>query len=179
MNGTTQSWTAKQLARALGVGRRSELVRGTLVEVPHHDLHSARVVGRLIAALDSLREAHWIFVGAGFKLEAEPDTVLAPPLSVVRKARLAGLDLIDYPCLAPDLAIDVPASSDAASHFLQKLEIYENHGMNAWVVDARYQRAEIRRPRLRPVRLGLDDALEDADLLPGLRIPLSDLFPRD
>ena len=62
---------------------------------------------------------------------------------------------------------------------LQKIEIFMKSGVTAvWIVDPAGERAEIHRHG-QVARLGLNDALEDADLLPSLRIPLSDLFPGD
>ena len=173
-------WTAKMLETAPDDALRREVVRGRVVAFPPGDLARGRTTALLIHALAPRTGRGELMCGAGFHLESDPDTVLGPSLSFVRSARAAQLDGAYYPKVAPDLAIEVLALADTASHMLQKLEIYLKSGVAAgWIIDPKYRRAEIHRPSQAVLRLGLEDALEDADLLPGLRIPLRDLFGSD
>jgi Uma2 family endonuclease len=89
------------------------------------------------------------------------------------------LNKTGFPKGFPDIAVEVLSLSNTATETFQKIETYLRCGVTAvWIIDPTGRRAEMHRQG-QVVRLGLDDALEDADLLPGLRIPLRDLFPGD
>jgi len=164
-------------------GRRRELIRGELIEVAPANLEHTLIVGYLSAPMvlhvrkNRLGNVH---VGdPGFHLEHGQDTVLAPDIAFVRAERIFTLEKTGFPKGFPDLAVEVLSPSNTAAEMFQKIEIYLKSGVTAvWIVDPAGKRAEIHRQG-QVARLGLVDAAEDADLLPGLRIPLADLFPRD
>ena len=120
-----------------------------------------------------------VYSDAGWILEADPDTVLAPDIAFVRKARLGDVNEEGFGRTFPDLAIEVLSPSNTAAEMMLKLEIYFRSGVSAvWIVDPKRQRAEIHRNDQPVIRLGLDDALEAPDLLPGFSLTLRDLFRR-
>lgn len=165
-------------------GRRREIIRGELIEMAPVNLEHALIVGYISAPMIvHVRRQRLgnVYVGdPGFHLEYEKDTVLAPDIAFVRAARVPELPTTGFPKGFPDLAVEVLSPSNTAAEMFRKIEIYLNCGVTAvWIVDPAGERAEIHRPGQPVVRLGLDGALEDPDLLPGLRIPLADLFPRE
>jgi Uma2 family endonuclease len=164
-------------------GRRRELIRGELIDMSPTNSRHGRVVGRLGARVVDYAFEHDlgdVYVGdTGWQLEYNNDTVLAPDISFVRKERLEQVNEEGFGRTYPDLAIEVLSPSNTAAEMMLKLEIYFRCGVSAvWIVDPKRQRAEIHRSRQPVVRLGLDDALEDADLLPGFSLKLRDLFRR-
>jgi Uma2 family endonuclease len=177
---TSTIWTAEMLERMPDDGRRRELVRGELIEMAPVNLEHALVVGNLcLPLLSHVRRERLgrVYVGdPGFHLQYDPDTVLAPDIAFVRAERVPGLAKMGFPKSFQDLAVEVLSPSNTAGEMVRKIAIYLQTGVTAvWIVDPSYQLAEMHR-REQVVRLGLDDCLEDADLLPGLSIRLRDLF---
>lgn len=163
-------------------GRRCELIRGELIEMSPTNRRHGRAVIQLGWRVGEYVDKHdlgEVYSDTGWIFEDDPDTVLGPDISFIRKSRLSGLNEEGFGRTFPDLAVEVLSPSNTAAEMFQKIEIYLRCGVTAvWIIDPAGRRAEIHRQG-QVVRLGLDDAVEDADLLPGLRIPLRDLFPRD
>ena len=165
-------------------GRRRELVRGgELLEMAPAHLEHTSIVGYISAPMVlhvRNRRLGNVHVGdPGFHLEHDRDTVPAPDIAFVRAERIPELATSGFPKSFPDLAIEVLSPSNSPAEVSRRIEIYLDRGVTAvWIVDPIGRRAEIHR-KGQVLRLGLDDVLEDADLLSGLRIPLSDLFPGD
>ena len=164
-------------------GRRRELIRGELIEMSPVNPRHGRVVGRLGARVVDHAFDHdlgEVYVGdTGWQLEGDKDTVLAPDIAFVRKARLDQVSEVGFSKTYPDLAIEVLSPSNTAAEMVLKLKVYLSCGVSAvWIVEPQSQVAEIHRKDLPVIRLGLDDALEDPELLPGFSLTLRDLFRR-
>jgi Uma2 family endonuclease len=158
---------------------RLELHDGRVVEVaPARPRHSV-VQGLLLGALLVWCRAH----GAG--LPAPELTcrltrrrVVIPDVAYVRPgprwaAALAGRAL-DGP---PDLAVEVVSPGDSRPEVRTKVQWYLAAGCPlVWVVDPQRRTAAVHRPG-RPVReLGEGDTLDGEEVLPGLRVPLTELW---
>lgn len=69
--------------------------------------------------MDAFVDAHdlgTVVDNGGFKLQDEPEVVLAPDVAFVSAARLPrGLEIIGYPEIPPDLVVEVlsPSETDA------------------------------------------------------------------
>ena len=106
-----------------------ELVRGVLrVREPAGGQHGL-ISGRLFVQLSSYVEAHGLgtaFPGnTGYFLGRTPDTVRAPDVSFVDKARLSLENVgAGFIALAPDLAVEVVSPNDRASELEEKLADY-------------------------------------------------------
>lgn len=164
-------------------GCRRELIRGELIEMSPVSPRHARVVARLGSRVDVYAEQHDlgdVFSGdAGWILELGPDTVLAPDIAFIRKSRLREVNDEGFGRTFPDLAIEVLSPSNTAAEMILKLKTYLSCGVSAvWIVEPTRQVAEMHRKGQPVIRLGLDDALEDPDLLPGFSLRLRDLFRR-
>jgi Uma2 family endonuclease len=179
---TPKVWTAEMLERLPDDGPRRELVRGDLVEMSPPNARHGRVVIRLGSRLQAYVDEHdlgEVYAEAGWIFEHDPDTVLGPDLAFVRKSRLEQVNEEGFARTFPDLAIEVLSPSNTAAEMIEKLEIYFRCGVSAaWIIEPKRQMAEVHREGEPVRRLGLDDALEDPDLLPGLSLPLRELFRR-
>lgn len=180
MSTTTTIWTAEMLERMPDDGRQRELLRGELIEMsPGNSTRGYLIIllGNTVGLYAHQKGLGKAFSDTGFLLERGPDTVLAPDVSFIRKDRLAEVSPLGFVETCPDLAIEILSPSNSATEVLGKLETYLRSGVSAvWVLDPRRERAEIHRPGQPALRLGLDDTLEDEDMLPGFRITLRELL---
>lgn len=103
--------TADEVLRLSIPNKRVELVRGTLaVREPTRARHG-RVTVRLTAPLSDFVQANGLgqvyAAETGFKLATQPDTVRAPDIAFVSRARLPDPEPVGYAPLAPDLVVEV------------------------------------------------------------------------
>lgn len=165
----TDLLTAEAFARLPQPEGRDELLRGRVLLRPY------RTTGEGIASA-AVGSLLW---------EAVPDethgTVLAPCASFVRAGRLppAVMDEDHWPELAPDLAVETVGPWDDPAAFHDRVLTYLAAGTRlVWVIRPRDRTVEVWRPD-RPTRLlAAADRLDGADVLPGLRAPVADLFER-
>jgi Uma2 family endonuclease len=160
-------------------GKRFELNEGELVEMTFPNFEHNRIIRRLVFRIDTFLQAHplgEVFPSdSGFLLS--PDTVRGPDVSFLRAERARLVDPksnhFDGP---PDLAVEVVSPSDSARDVQKKVDQYLKAGAHTvWVVY----------PDTREVlgftadhvqRYGVEDMLEDRELLPGFSLPVSELF---
>lgn len=163
-------------------GWRRELVRGELIEMSPPNARHGRVVIRLGSHLDAYADENdlgEVYSEVGWIFEHDPDTVLGPDLSFVRKSRLSQVNEEGFARTFPDLAIEVLSPSNTAGEMMRKVDVYFRSGVSAvWIVEPKQRIAEVHRKGKPVRRLGLDDALEDAELLPRFSLKLRDLFQR-
>jgi Uma2 family endonuclease len=140
----------------------------------------------------SLRLGHLIFtyveehdlglaVGAetGFLLARNPDTVRAPDVGFVAKARLPDPIPIQYFPGPPDLAVEVVSPNDSATSIHDKVLDYLHAGTRlVWVVYPEAQNvvayASVGEAHIHDV----DAVLDGGDVLPGFALPVRDVFKK-
>jgi Uma2 family endonuclease len=159
---------------------RGELLRGVMLPVaPVRRVHW-KVTGKFDRSLGNYADANRLGdVGpeAGFLLERDPDTVLAPDISFVAAGREWPDDALGWPEMAPDLAVEVLSPSNTRREIALKVEIYLRAGVRlVWVADAEARTVVVHAAGRPPRTLGVGDALDGEDVLPGYRLPLADLF---
>ena len=103
--------TADELLRTRLPDKRVELVRGVLVVreptgYRHGDV-TARITKRLMDVVDAGGLGRVLAAETGFKLSADPDTVRAPDVAFISRARLPDPEHPGYPTLAPDLVLSL------------------------------------------------------------------------
>ena len=108
-----------------------------------------------------------------FRLAA--NTVRRPDVAFISAAKLASVDprkRLDFP---PDLAIEIAAPNDDLP---RKIQDYLAAGTRIWALCPDARVARIHKPGEQGLVRDADagDSLEDAELLPGLRIPLAEIF---
>lgn len=131
--------TADQLIRMSSPGKRYELVKGGLVVMEPTGGRHGQITMEIAFFLREhvkLRRLGTVFPpDTGFRLEKDPDTVLAPEVAFVAAGRLEPIPDA-YPELAPDIAVEVISPSDSRSQVEKKARTWLELGARiVWIVD--------------------------------------------
>jgi Uma2 family endonuclease len=129
--------------------------------------------------------------GVSQKVEAVIDTgfdgelvlpraiIRAPAVSFVARGKLKRYEHggEPIPATAPDLAVEVSREDNTGAEMARKMEEYFAAGTRlAWVVDPKTETVRVHREPRKFVVLRVGDVLDGGDVIPGLRIPVQDLF---
>ena len=178
---TTTLLTAADLITFPETLHKPELVRGEVVEMaPVGGYHSD--TQRKLAMLMGLHVDRGgygaLVVELGFRLAVDPDTVRAPDVSFIAAEQLRATPLSAgfYPGY-PDIAAEVVSPGDTAAQLDAKVQDYLRAGTRlVWVVNPGTRSVAVYTPDGPGRMLGPDDVLTGGTVLPGLRIPVGDLF---
>ena len=160
-----------------------ELVDGTLVEKPTGWEESA-IAGFIIQALLNFvrpRKLGNVLPPDGM-LQLVPGLVRIPDVSFLARGKLArnkrGGSRI--PSVAADLAVEVMSKSNTTAEIARKIAEYFAAGTHlVWIVNPRTQSVRVHTSPRKSVTFGIDDVLDGGDVLPGLKIPVRDIFRLD
>jgi Uma2 family endonuclease len=163
-------------------GIEYQLLRGRLIEVPvpnlEHGEIQANFGGLLGNYVHNTAPDYIVASHTGFLLS--PETEVAPDVCMIgtrQKAR--SLEVVrDALRGAPDLAIEIVLRSESSLDLEEKIAEYLSAGTqivwaayaNTRYVVAHYATGEIK-------KFTADQNLDAGDLLPGLQIPVKDIFP--
>ena len=181
MAATTKLMTAEELLEMPDDGFRYELVRGELVKMaPAGHMSSfmeLRVGARLLDFVEANGLGRAYSSNGGFRLESEPDTVLAPDASFVRQERVeAAGDGDGFFPGPPDLAIEVISPSDRYTEVEAKVAEWLAAGTRmVVVVNPRNRTVHAHTPE-DVTELTEADTLDGGDVVPGWRLPVADIF---
>ncbi len=134
------------------------------------------VATQIIASLSSYvkqRKLGRVYASeTGFRISRQPDTVRAPDAAFVRAERVVpGPTFIDG---APDIAFEVTSPGDTYSEIEAKTLDWLRAGVRAVViVDPQTKTVRVHRAA---EGVAVSDAIALEDIIPGWRLPLSDLF---
>jgi Uma2 family endonuclease len=172
----TSLMTADELFQFPSDGFRYELVRGELRKMSpsgadHGDV-AAVIVWSLLDHVRRHRLGKVYTADAGFRIARAPDTVLAPDTAFVRSERVVKTrKFFEGP---PDLAVEVVSPNDSYTEVEEKAAEWLRGGTRAViVVDPRRKSVRIHRPE---ETLDITDTIAVDDVVPGWRLPLSELF---
>jgi Uma2 family endonuclease len=182
MTTTAHITTAEQLLNASGLGR-CELVRGELAMMSPTGGEHAWLLFRLGGPLAAFVEEHklgYVLGGdAGFHIAHAPDTVRAPDIAFVRAERFPDGPPRGFLEGPPDLAVEIVSPSDRASDVLAKVRDWLEAGSQVvWVVDPGTRSVQVYWIPNRAEILTIDDDLRGAEVVPGFKLPLVDLFAK-
>jgi Uma2 family endonuclease len=112
----------------------------------------------------------------GFKLERNPDTVLAPDIAFLSRARIGKLNWNYYEG-APDLAVEVASPGESRQKIDKKTQLWLELGvLSLWNVYPQAATVSIHRPGCEPTVLSGSDVLCGNDTVPGFQISLREIF---
>jgi Uma2 family endonuclease len=179
MSTTTHLMTAEELFHLQDDSHRHELIKGELLTMsPAGDEHGAVTInlslllGLYVKAnnLGVLRAAE-----TGFKLESNPDTVLAPDIAFIARDR-AGTPSQFYRSGPPDLAVEVLSPDDWRPKVERKTALWLSLGAKAvWNVNPRTRTVEVIWANGERKLFHETDELVD-DTVPGFRVQVSEIF---
>jgi Uma2 family endonuclease len=189
LDGTAMATTSATLMTAAEFARlpddnsvRQELVKGKVVTMPAPGFGhggTAFQLARLLGnAADQLGLGGKVVVEAGFIVSSGPDTVRGPDVAYVSEDRLPPPERrAAFFRGAPDLAVEVISPGDTAAEVLEKVREYLTAGgRRVWVVEARTRTVTVYRPDGSAQVLQEGDVLTGEDVLPGVSIPVRDIF---
>ncbi len=165
----------------LYAGKPYELIRGEVVQVMPGVYSHGSIARRVGSQLGLFVDAHQLgdVVGAetGFKLSAT--TLRAPDAAFISNAQLATLSEPNkYLPFAPDLAVEVVSPNDTATEIQDKVNLYLEAGTPVvWIIYPDLQQVVVHQSNHTSKTVSRGDALDGGDVLPGLTIAVSDLFP--
>jgi Uma2 family endonuclease len=164
-------------------GRPCELVDGVLVEKPMstpESLLAVEIAYRIRKHIED-DDLGAVF-GADGMLRLEPGLIRIPDVSFVPWDRIPGAKIdMGQPiaALVPDLAVEVLSRGNTGAEIDRKLKEYFFAGTRlAWVIDPRKQTARVYTSPENFKRVSSSGTLDGAPVLPGFRLPLTELFAR-
>jgi Uma2 family endonuclease len=163
-------------------GRICELVDGVLVEKTV-GYYESLLAATLIHLLREFVERHGlgIVLGPDGTLKILPDQVRIPDVCVILWERFPGRQLPrePIPAVVPDLAVEVLSEGNTPGEMERKKRDYFHAGVRIlWYLDAKARTVQVYTGPDQCVVVGEDGLLEGADVLPGFRLPLAELFAR-
>ena len=82
--------------------------------------------------------------------------------------------------MPPELAVEVCSPSDEPGEIAKKLDLYRRAGVPlVWWVDPARRTVVVHRDGQPAGELGEDDVLDGADVLPGFRLPIAEIFAEE
>ena len=182
MTTQTRPMTAKELLEKPDDGFRYELVEGELRRMtPAGNVHgyiAANFLGPLQRHVRDGRLGRVYAAETGFRLSSDPDTVRAPDVAFVSRARLDETgDVSGYWPGAPDLAVEVVSPSDTHTEVTEKSLAWLGAGCRmVLAVDPSQRTVTVYRSREDIRILTGGEAIDGADVVPGFGLPVSNLF---
>jgi Uma2 family endonuclease len=158
-----------------------ELVRGEVIELPAptkiHGVVCANVVRILGNYTFQRRKGYVASNDSGVILERDPDTVRGPDVALYEDAQSFEELHPKYGEVPPRLAVEVLSPNDKPGKVNRKLMEYLNNRVDlVWLIDPASRNVTVFRPKRQPIVLEADQELTGEDVLPGLTVPVADLF---
>lgn len=180
MSTTTHLMTAEELIKLPSGRFRYELIKGELLTMsPAGEEHGAISAYLTWAILQHVRANQLgVVYGSetGFKLETNPDTVLAPDVAFIRRERVGTISK-KYREGAPDLAVEVISPNESRQKIERKIGQWLRLGARAvWIVNPQTATVSIHHDNGDVKLLSGLDVLTGDDVVPGFQISLTEIF---
>jgi Uma2 family endonuclease len=176
-------YTVDEFWESFGETKHLELVKGVPVEMsPTGEAHMI-VAAWLIHLLFGFVDEHDLGIitasEGGFVLASDPAIVRAPDVGFIAKARPTGPSSEKYFPGAPDLAVEVVSPNDKAATIHDKVIDYLHAGSRlVWVVYPDSKTVMAYQPDADAHLYTTAETLDGGDVLPGLSLPVSDIFKK-
>ncbi len=181
MTTETRLLTAEEFFRMPGSDKWTELVRGEVRRFMPPGLDHGIVQGNVYLFVGPYAREHGgaAMVETGFILQGNPDTVRGPDVSYLRPERVPQEHTERFFPGAPDLAVEVVSPSDSAQDVEAKVQEYLAAGSRlVLVAHPMTQTLTAYRPDGSAQVLRPGDILDGGDVMPGFRLPVSEVFRR-
>ena len=180
----TRTYTVEELERTPPAGdvllNDWELIDGKVVAVPPAGAEAFATVMRMASLIGGAvyeNRRGVMYLGSGFKLFPDRETLLAPDVAFVRSERLSSNQRHRFLRTPPDLAVDVVPSFDAVYPALNRGLMYLDAGVRlVWLVDPTRLAVVVMAPDEWPVTLRAREVLGGGAVLPGFAVPVADVF---
>jgi len=163
-----------------GAYRESELIGGRVVRKMPGVFDHGECAGRIFVAFHGYLRRHKIgraSTDALFRVEREPDTILAPDVCFVSNADLEGENTAKYIEKAPTLAVEVRSQNDTMPEVREKAAQYLAHGTRlVWAVLPKTRQVLVFSPDEGENFLPEAEILRAEEILPGFSLPISEIF---
>ncbi len=177
-----QQVTADELLHLPDDGFTYELVQGELRRMnPAGNVHgrvTMSVAWRLAQYVDQNRLGTVYAAETGFRLSTDPDTVRAPDVAFVSKARIEAVGEVEgfWP-EAPDLAVEVVSPGDSYTDVEEKVFAWLDAGTKMVVViNPRQRSATVYKSPNDITVLAEADVLDGGDVVPGFELAVREIF---
>ncbi len=176
------SFTAEELLRLPTDGRRMELVKGKVYELPPAGARHGSVAHKIALLLGVHVETNQlgrVFAAeTGFVIQRNPDTVLAPDVAFVGRERLSQDELpTGFLELAPDLVVEVVSPSESTREVNEKAKAWLRAGTHrVWIINPANRSASVFRSPGDVHTLSEEDSFDGEDVVPGFACPLRELL---
>jgi Uma2 family endonuclease len=177
----TTLFTADDLL-AMGSDAPYELIRGELRDVSPSGAKATMIAGfiyvQLFLFVKSRALGYISTTDGGYILSRDPDTLVAPDVAFIARQRIpADFSFDHFFPVPPDLAVEVLSPSNRPGQVAEKVRLYQEAGVPLiWVVDPRKQSVTVHRLGQESLVAGVETDLDGAEILPGLRLAVAELF---
>jgi Uma2 family endonuclease len=162
-----------------------EIIDGQRVQLPPMSVYASIVSSRLDQKLGNFADANCLAEVVGhalFRLPLKRDRYRRPHVAVVTFDRWPKGRPIPFPDNAwdvvPDLAVEIVSPHDLADAIMQKIVEYFQAGVRlVWVVYPQHRLGYVYESPTQVCVRASTDELDGGSVLPGLRLPLAELFP--
>jgi Uma2 family endonuclease len=161
-----------------------ELIQGELISVSPSSTRSNHVLSYLHYVLYAFVDPHrlgQVYTGeAGFTLEVDPDTVVAPDVAFVSRDRIPDpFPERGFAEIIPNLIVEVVSPSDEPADIKRKQAVYDRVGVPlVWWIDPIAQTAVIHVFGKQPRKLERTGALDGGAVLPGFSVSLETVLSK-
>lgn len=182
MTTTKMLLTADDLLAMPNDGKRYELIRGELVEIPPTSHEHSRVAMRFSRRIGNFVEehnlGHDVAAETGVNVERNPDTVRAPDYGFFSYERVAEQPATrGYAEVIPDLALEVVSPNDRQPEVDAKTQMWLDAGVRlALVAYPETKEVHAHHDDGSVVRYGVGDTVVGDPVLPGFVCSVDDVF---
>jgi Uma2 family endonuclease len=179
---STRLMTAAELENLEDDSHRYEIIDGELIKMspanPMHGRSGVRFSTRLSVYVEANELGEVFDSSVGYLFGIDPDTVLEPDCSFIRRDRLPpDFDWDHFSAVIPDLVLEVLSPSERTGHINRKIDIYLRAGVRLLLLVNPVRRTlVIYAPDREPRVLSESDVFEGQEVVPGFTLAVSDLF---